>query len=192
MRPAASPLSHQEKNAIQRFGLPVAMDGSTAPLTSHGGATIGAFPALGFFYQGDIAELIIYDFALSCPERNAVNADLASRYGLPFNAEPCGADLQVTIADAFDPVAAGTDATFVAFDPNAPEGELGFFVFSPETSPATLPEGNLLTVSFRVLDGSVGTADVAFSPALPPQGADSRGVRFGFDEVADGTVSIAP
>lgn len=81
---------------------------------------------------------------------------------------------------------------FVAFDADAPEGELGFFVFDPTGSPATLPEGNLLTVSFRVLDGSVGTTDLAFSPALPPQAADSRGSRFSFDEVADGTVSIAP
>ncbi len=96
------------------------------------------------------------------------------------------------LPDAVVPNTPGGFEVFVAFDANAREGELGFFVFDPSGSAATLPEGNLLTVSFRVLAGSVGTADLEFSPALPPQGADSAGERFSFDEVADGSVSIAP
>ncbi len=78
-----------EGRRIYRFGEIGVTDESTAPLSSYEGAALGNFPAFGFFYAGDIAEIIIYSRALSCQETNLVNHELATRWGQTFSAESC-------------------------------------------------------------------------------------------------------
>ncbi len=41
-------------------------------------------PQSGYFLNGDIAEILIYDRALSVPERQFVNAYLSQKYGIPL------------------------------------------------------------------------------------------------------------
>ena len=64
-------------------GVNVATDNSTAPLISNTGTTLGHFRAFGpsFWFQGDIAEIAVYDRALSDADRLQVQNNLGIRYG---------------------------------------------------------------------------------------------------------------
>ena len=80
--------SQTDGKDIFQNGANVASDDSTAPLISNFGTTLGHFRAIpGFFFVGDLAEVIIYDRALSTAERQLVEADLAERYNLPLVVE---------------------------------------------------------------------------------------------------------
>lgn len=70
--------------SITHNGNVVATDSSTSPLLANSGTTLGHFRAFGdaFWYQGDLAELVVYNRSLSNVERLSVAADLTSRYGL--------------------------------------------------------------------------------------------------------------
>ncbi len=78
-----------EGRRIYRFGQVGVTDTSIAPLASYDGAALGTFSPFGFFYAGDIAEIVIYSRALSCEETNLVNQELATRWGQAFTAESC-------------------------------------------------------------------------------------------------------
>lgn len=71
-------------------GLNVATDSSTLPLFSNTGSTLGHFRAFGNFYwfQGDLAEVVVYDRALDDAEMINVGNDLAARYGFPVVSVP--------------------------------------------------------------------------------------------------------
>lgn len=64
-------------------GSNVATDDSTAALLSNTGTTLGHFRAFGrlYWFEGDLAEVVVYDRALSDAERLSVEADLGVRYG---------------------------------------------------------------------------------------------------------------
>jgi hypothetical protein len=64
-------------------GTNAATDDSTEALSSNTGTTIGHFRAFGplYWFEGDLAEILVYDRALSDTERLLVEADLAVRYG---------------------------------------------------------------------------------------------------------------
>lgn len=74
-------------------GTSVASDDNAIPLLSNTGATLGHFRAIpGFWFQGDLAEILVYDRALSADEKVRVEAELAGRYGVGLRAEdyvPC-------------------------------------------------------------------------------------------------------
>ena len=82
-------LDTDEGRRIYRSGLIAASDSSTAQLTSFEGAALGSFPAFETFFGGDIAEIAIYDRALSCQEIILVNQELADRWGQAFTLEFC-------------------------------------------------------------------------------------------------------
>ena len=69
------------------MGQAVVTDAGTTALSSYTNAALGIF--LDSFYVGDLVEIIMYNRALTCQERNAVNEALAIRYGLVFTADPC-------------------------------------------------------------------------------------------------------
>lgn len=79
--------------AIYHNGIPSATDNSVAVLTSTSGANLGHFRALPiYWFQGDLAEVIIYDRVLSSAERLRVETQLAQRYGFSLQLEsyaPC-------------------------------------------------------------------------------------------------------
>lgn len=79
--------------AIYHNGVPSASDGSLAALTSTSGANLGHFRALPqFWFQGDLAEVIIFDRALTARERLRIETQLAERYGFVLRLEdyvPC-------------------------------------------------------------------------------------------------------
>ncbi len=52
-------------------------------LASNAGANIGRFAATQYWFQGDVAELVFFDHALTCSERMAVEQYLAGKYSLP-------------------------------------------------------------------------------------------------------------
>lgn len=71
---------------IYQDGVPRASDTNLVPLASNTGTTIGHFRAFGnlYWFQGDLAEVVIYDRALSGAERRAVEAELGVLYGRPY------------------------------------------------------------------------------------------------------------
>jgi hypothetical protein len=78
-------------------GVHVASDDETTALGSNNGTTLGHFRAFGnlFWYQGDLAEVVVYDRALTDNERMQVEFALALRYALPVEVGeylPCDAD----------------------------------------------------------------------------------------------------
>ncbi|MEM7220799.1 MAG: hypothetical protein AAF515_20725 [Pseudomonadota bacterium] len=86
--------SDDEGRTIYQDGAAIAMDGNLQPLVSNTGTTIGHFRAFGsaFFYQGDIAEIVVYTRALTERNRLKVEAELAARYGrqvYPESYVPC-------------------------------------------------------------------------------------------------------
>ena len=70
------------------FGQAIALDCTATPLTDFPGAALGA-SRQDSFYEGNLAEILIYDRALSCAERNAISSDLAENFGLDFTDEEC-------------------------------------------------------------------------------------------------------
>lgn len=66
-------------------GQSVATDTNTLPLLSNTGTTLGHFRAFGsaFWFQGDLAEVAIYDRRLTEDELLIAGNDLAERYGFP-------------------------------------------------------------------------------------------------------------
>lgn len=88
--------SRTEGKDIYQDGENIASDDVLTPLVSNTGTTLGHFRAFGglFWFQGDLAEVIVYDRALSDLERLRVEAELAGRYGRPLELEdyvPCEA-----------------------------------------------------------------------------------------------------
>ena len=89
--------SQVEGKDIYQDGENIASDDVLTPLVSNTGTTLGHFRAFGglFWFQGDLAEVIVYDRALSDLERLQVEAELAGRYGRPLALEdyvPCEAN----------------------------------------------------------------------------------------------------
>ena len=82
---------------IFQDGKNVASDQSQTPLASNTGSTLGHFRAFGtaYWFRGDLAEVVIYDRALSPFERLRIEAELASTYGRPIEPKdyaPCEGD----------------------------------------------------------------------------------------------------
>lgn len=80
--------------SIFQDGSLVASDNNQFPLISNTGSTLGHFRAFGslFWFQGDLAEVVVYDRALTDDERLLVEVDLAGRYGRPLSVNdyvPC-------------------------------------------------------------------------------------------------------
>lgn len=73
--------------SIHQDGIPLAADTNLTPLLANTGTTLGHFRAFGplYWFEGDLAEVVIYDRALSAIERVAVEADLAAFYGRPYD-----------------------------------------------------------------------------------------------------------
>lgn len=78
---------------IYHNGAPVATDNSLAALVSTTGSALGHFRAIPiFWFQGDLAEVIVFDRALSAVERLRVEAQLAGKYGFALQIDsyvPC-------------------------------------------------------------------------------------------------------
>ena len=72
--------------SIYQDGVLRASDTSVVPLAANTGTTLGHFRTFGnlYWFQGDLAEVIIYDRALSVAERRAVEAELGVLYGRPY------------------------------------------------------------------------------------------------------------
>jgi hypothetical protein len=74
-------------------GTHVAQDDNSIALIANTGSTLGHFRAIpGFWFQGDLAEVVIYDRALTSTERFFIEAELGGRYGLALLIEdyvPC-------------------------------------------------------------------------------------------------------
>jgi hypothetical protein len=83
----------QAGRAIYHNGVPSATDNSLAVLTSASGANLGHFRTLPiYWFQGDLAEVIMFDRVLSSTERLRVETQLAQRYGFALQLEfyaPC-------------------------------------------------------------------------------------------------------
>ncbi|MFN2315371.1 MAG: hypothetical protein ABR551_02795 [Gemmatimonadales bacterium] len=77
-------------------GASVATDNNVSPLLSNSGSTLGHFRAIPiYWFEGDLAEVIVYDRALSSSERLLVEAHLAGVYGYALDVNdyvPCTAD----------------------------------------------------------------------------------------------------
>ncbi|MEO6446115.1 MAG: hypothetical protein ABIZ91_20205, partial [Gemmatimonadaceae bacterium] len=78
---------------IYHNGIPVATDASLTALISNVGTTLGHFRAIpNFWFEGDLAEVIVFNRELTRGERVAVESDLAQRYGFMLSIEsyvPC-------------------------------------------------------------------------------------------------------
>jgi hypothetical protein len=87
--------AQSEGRDLYHNGALVATDDNAIALLSNTGSTLGHFRALPiYWFQGDLAEVIVYDRALSPNERLLVDADLAGRYGYPIDVDdyvPCNA-----------------------------------------------------------------------------------------------------
>lgn len=86
--------ARSEGRRIFRDGSLTASDRNLQPLVSNLGSTLGHFRTYGplFWFRGDLAEVVVYDRALSDQERLRVEAELAGRYGRPLEIEdyvPC-------------------------------------------------------------------------------------------------------
>ncbi|MBL8958213.1 MAG: hypothetical protein JNJ98_00050, partial [Gemmatimonadetes bacterium] len=78
---------------IYHNGVPSATDNSTGALVSNTGTTLGHFRAIPiYWFQGDLAEVIVFDRALTAAERLRVETQLAGKYGLAVQVDsyvPC-------------------------------------------------------------------------------------------------------
>lgn len=70
---------------IHHNGPLVASNNNTQDVTSWPSARIGHFQPYNSYFTGDIAEIVIYERALSCEERVTVESELAARWGLPWS-----------------------------------------------------------------------------------------------------------
>ena len=73
--------------SIWRNGPLKVSDGNTTPLNGWAGASVGRFAPASAWFDGDIAEVVMYDRALSCTERITVEEALATRYGLTWSTD---------------------------------------------------------------------------------------------------------
>jgi hypothetical protein len=84
-----------EGRDLYHNGTRVGTDDNGIALLSNPGSTLGHFRALpAFWFEGDLAEVVVYDRALTADERLLIEADLAGRYGRPLRLEdyaPCTA-----------------------------------------------------------------------------------------------------
>lgn len=82
--------SQTEGRSLFHNGMNIANDMNTLALQSNTGTTLGHFRAFGnaFWFEGDIAELAVFDRALNDAEVQSVQSDLAIRYGLANVPEP--------------------------------------------------------------------------------------------------------
>ena len=69
---------------LYRNGVLINANDQKQPLTSNTGTTLGHIRAFGssFWFQGDLAEVIVYDRALMDGERSAVETELLERFGI--------------------------------------------------------------------------------------------------------------
>ena len=81
-------------------------DRSLAPLTAYPGAALGTWANANRHYSGDVAEVLMFDHALTPEEHNAVGVYLETKYGL---------DTGYGTAAAFDPAQAAYSAD-ITFD----------------------------------------------------------------------------
>ena len=96
------------------------------------------------------------------------------------------------IPDAIIPsVPAGFEMT-VHFDPGDATGELDFVIVDLDGALATLPEGDLVSITFVSQADIQGTASVSFSGAPEVSIADNQGVGHELDEILSGKVSVFP
>ena len=77
-------LDQSSGHSVWRNGPLEASDAHTTPLSAWAGASVGRFSPFNFWFDGDIAEILMYDRALSCSERIAVESALATQYGLAW------------------------------------------------------------------------------------------------------------
>lgn len=87
--------------SIFRHGEVAAEDTNSTALISYTNPTIGSFPAYNYYYEGDIAELVFFDSALSECDRSRVESYLAEKYGLSALSDPfdiCTGDLLTDLA----------------------------------------------------------------------------------------------
>lgn len=82
-----------EGRDLYHNGSNVATDDNAIALISNTGSTLGHFRAIPvYWFQGDIAEVVIYNRALTWAERLGIEAELAGRYGRLLRLEdyvPC-------------------------------------------------------------------------------------------------------
>lgn len=74
-------------------GIPVSTDNSLGALVSNSGSTLGHFRAISiYWFQGDLAEVIVFDRAITAVERLRIEAQLAGKYGFALQLDsyvPC-------------------------------------------------------------------------------------------------------
>jgi hypothetical protein len=101
----------QTGRQLYQDGLFLNADANSVPLISNTGTTLGHFRAFGSFYwfRGDLAEVVVYDRALSDEERRLVESELAGRYGRSYDFDLDGVDDSADFCPA-TPVGDLTDA----------------------------------------------------------------------------------
>lgn len=81
---------------LYQDGILLNTDANVIPLLGNEGTTLGHFRAYldAYWFRGDLAEVVVYDRALTDDERRRVEAELARRYGRPgdFDADGDGID----------------------------------------------------------------------------------------------------
>lgn len=76
-------------HGILHNGATVATDTNTRRVTSWTDSTLGHFPAWTTYFDGDLAEVVMYDRMLTCDERVAIEAELATRWSLNWSTPGC-------------------------------------------------------------------------------------------------------
>jgi hypothetical protein len=108
---------------------------------------------------------------------------------LGFNSSDANGD---GIPDAIIPSVPAAFEMTVLFDPGDTNGELDFVIVDLDGAQATLPEGNLFSITFVSQADTQGTASVSFAGAPEVSIADQQGVGHLPDEVLSGKVSVFP
>lgn len=106
---------------IRQDGALIAIDGRRTALVANPGTTLGHFRAFKgqFFFTGDMAEIVIYDRALTGQEIVLVEQALAERYGLaiapPTLTSPFPEEPPTVNGRPFDPIWAITEPLLIRF-----------------------------------------------------------------------------
>ena len=69
-------------HGIRRNGAVAATNTNTTPLVSWAGARLGYFEPFDIRYDGDLAEVIMFNRFLPCAERRAIELELATRWSI--------------------------------------------------------------------------------------------------------------
>ncbi len=96
------------------------------------------------------------------------------------------------VPDAIIPSLPGAFELTVLFDPGDTTGEIDIVIVDLDGAMATLPEGNLFSITFVSNAAIQGTANVAFAGTPPVSIADGQGVGHPLDEILSGKVSVFP